>query len=99
MAFASFTAAKSAYLANADYAETGDALKAGQFVTPCRSLLVLLPSVHQTEEQSTEFNLPAIRLEKEAAEQWIRENGVAPRPTPATPVRSRTTVASFERFR
>lgn len=93
--------AKKAYLDNASYAETGDALKARQFATAIRALLLLVPQSHASEETTVEFNLIVLRKELDDVNQWIRDHAPPP-PTHTQPVagtRSRTTIASFRDFR
>lgn len=75
-----FTDARTAYLANADYAETGSAVKAAAFVTACRKLIVLLPTATQEGESSSGFggNLSQLRAEIDKAEGWLAANSTAP---------------------
>lgn len=72
--------ARTAYLANADYADgAGDVTKAQDFRSACRSLLVLLPSSAQSSgagATSTSWSLDKIAAELKTVEAWLA-SGVA----------------------
>jgi len=74
-----YTDARDAYLANADYAETGSTDKAAAFVTACRKLIGLLPSEVQGGASRTrsDENLRQLREEISEAQQWIDAVGMA----------------------
>jgi len=74
-----FTDARTAYLANADYAETSSAVKARAFVTACRKLIVLLPTESQGADSRTRMdeNIRQFRAEIDEANAWLAVNDSA----------------------
>lgn len=69
--FTTLAAAKTAYLANADYADFTDTTKAKAFVSACRALMLLLPSKSMEFQRSAEFSLSNLKTELEKAEAFI----------------------------
>jgi type IV secretory pathway VirB4 component len=74
-----FSDAQSAYLANADYAETASVSKAQAFITACRKLILLLSSEIQTGDNRNraDENLRQFRIEMQDADQWLIDTAAA----------------------
>lgn len=67
--------ARAAYLANADYAEVGSAVKARAFIVACRALLILQPMRSMATSHQVEFNPSLIERELKEAKTWLALNG------------------------
>ncbi len=65
--------AETAYLANADYAETASATKAKLFSAACRALLLLLPSRARQGDTETQYDPGTIRQEMSMAIQYAND--------------------------
>jgi hypothetical protein len=75
--YSTLTEARTGYLANADYAETGDLTKAKNFASACRALLLLMPVSAQHSGEIAEFQPSLIADEMRKAQAWIAANDTA----------------------
>lgn len=71
--YSTLAEAQTAYLENADWAETASSTKAATFVSACRALLVLMPTQAAQGDVSTQFDLDAIREEMQSAQQYVND--------------------------
>lgn len=63
------------YVTYADYESTGSQADCAAFITACRRLLVLLPSVSSGPmSTSVEFSLDSVREALKAAQVWLAAN-------------------------
>ena len=70
--YSTLSEARTAYLANADYADgNGDTAKGRAFRAACRSLLVLLPEQASRGSTSTRMSIETIRKELDRVEAWL----------------------------
>ena len=65
------SAAETAYLDNADYAETLNVSKCRLFITACRKLLLILPSSVSKGANSMTNRIDLIRDELREAQLWL----------------------------
>jgi len=77
--YTTLDAARTAYLANADYADDADLDKAKAFRSACRALLLLLPAESANEAHSGRWSPQLIKDELTAVDRFIgqREPSVA----------------------
>jgi len=71
--YSTLAEAQTAYLANADWAETGSSSKAKTFVSACRALLLLMPTQAAQGDVSTQFDMDAIREQMASAQQYVND--------------------------
>lgn len=85
--------AETAYLDNCDYRETGSVAKAKLFVTACRKLVILLPTVTQKGPNSVSLNVSLVQKQLDEAQEFLLL--ASPTQIPGTG----TTKADFANFR
>ncbi len=83
-------AARTAYLANASYAEDKSPPEAQAFLSACRALLLLLPAESGDRGGHMRLNPELVQKEMDEARKWLEGND------PATP---KATFTSFWGFR
>jgi len=71
--YSTLAEAQTAYLANADWAETGSSTKAKTFVSACRALLLLMPTQAAQGDVSTQFDIKQIAAQMDAAQQYVND--------------------------
>ena len=63
------------YVTYADYEEVGSPSRCKSFITACRQLLVMLPTVSSgVQGTNTEFEIESIRLTMGDAQNWLAAN-------------------------
>ena len=92
---AQLSQAETAYLNNADYAESRSVPRARAFVTACRKLLVLLPSSMTKGSNSVSQRVDLIANELKDAQAWLERFSSDDIPGPIV---TRTSFQGFRRF-
>jgi len=92
--YSTFSAARTAYLSNADYADDGDLDKARDFRSACRALLLLMPAETSNDATATRMSPQLIEKQLATVDQFIGDR----LPAVADAV-GRTMLVNMEDFR
>ena len=73
--YSTLDAARTAYLANSDYADgSGDVTKARAFRSACKALLILMPAMAVHGLNTIQMSLQNLKAELDSVNSWLAQN-------------------------